>query len=137
MLAGLPNAPSVYSPDKNPELAEQRMRQVVNRMLACGVISSREAEPAAGRLNTEDGACPAVEKAPSCIAGRSRFSVLNRSPDCRPCKTRISLLTYLWEAFILLYAGISGGVCHRDQLRLYLFSVLFPEFLYRKPNGLQ
>lgn len=44
MLAGLPNAPSVYSPDENPELAEQRMRQVVNRMLACGVISSREAD---------------------------------------------------------------------------------------------
>ena len=28
MLAGLPNAPSAYSPDVSPELAEQRTKQV-------------------------------------------------------------------------------------------------------------
>ena len=43
MLAGLPNAPSVYSPDTNPELAEQRMRQVLSRMVACGVMDQEEA----------------------------------------------------------------------------------------------
>lgn len=32
MLAGIPNAPSVYSPDVNPELAEQRRQQVISCM---------------------------------------------------------------------------------------------------------
>lgn len=43
MLAGLPNAPSVYSPKENPELAEQRMRQVLERMEKCHMISENEA----------------------------------------------------------------------------------------------
>lgn len=32
MLAGIPNAPSVYSPTKNPELAERRRQIVLRRM---------------------------------------------------------------------------------------------------------
>ncbi len=44
MLAGLPNAPSAYSPDSSPELALQRMRQVLDRMVKCGVITESEAE---------------------------------------------------------------------------------------------
>lgn len=44
MLAGLPNAPSVYSPDKNPELAKQRMKQVLNKMVECGALSQTEAD---------------------------------------------------------------------------------------------
>lgn len=44
MLAGLPNAPSAYSPDTNPELARQRMRQVLDRMVECNVISKGYAE---------------------------------------------------------------------------------------------
>ena len=36
MLAGVPNAPSKYAPTKNPELAEQRRKQVVRRMVANG-----------------------------------------------------------------------------------------------------
>lgn len=43
MLAGLPNAPSVYSPKENPELAEQRMRQVLERMEKSHMISEKEA----------------------------------------------------------------------------------------------
>lgn len=38
MLAGIPNAPSVYSPDVNPELAEQRRQQVVSCMVEEGYI---------------------------------------------------------------------------------------------------
>lgn len=38
MLAGIPNAPSVYSPDVNPELAEQRRQQVVSCMIEEGYI---------------------------------------------------------------------------------------------------
>ncbi len=44
MLAGLPNAPTAYALDTNPELAEQRMRQVLARMEECGKISGREAD---------------------------------------------------------------------------------------------
>ena len=44
MLAGLPNAPSAYSPDVSPELAKQRMRQVLDRMVECEVIDQTEAE---------------------------------------------------------------------------------------------
>lgn len=43
MLAGLPNAPSVYSPKENPELAKKRMKQVLDRMKKCEVISDSEA----------------------------------------------------------------------------------------------
>lgn len=32
LLAGIPNAPSVYSPDNDPELAEQRAEQVIKMM---------------------------------------------------------------------------------------------------------
>ncbi|MBQ7668499.1 MAG: transglycosylase domain-containing protein [Clostridia bacterium] len=33
MLAGIPNAPSVYAPTKNPELTKQRQRQVAEKMV--------------------------------------------------------------------------------------------------------
>ncbi|MGN1109302.1 MAG: transglycosylase domain-containing protein [Oscillospiraceae bacterium] len=38
VLAGLPQAPSVYSPDVAPELAEQRAQQVLAAMRECGYI---------------------------------------------------------------------------------------------------
>lgn len=43
MLAGLPNAPSAYSLDKNPELARQRMNQVLEQMVDCGALTAAEA----------------------------------------------------------------------------------------------
>lgn len=43
MLAGLPNAPSVYTPDRSPELAEQRVSQVLDNMCANGVLSEEQA----------------------------------------------------------------------------------------------
>ena len=39
MLAGVPNAPSVYAPTLNPELAKQRQKQVLNSMVKYGYIS--------------------------------------------------------------------------------------------------
>ena len=33
MLAGIPNSPSVYAPNKNPDLAKQRQRQVMEKMI--------------------------------------------------------------------------------------------------------
>ena len=44
LLAGIPNAPSVYSPDVNPDLAEQRRQQVVACMVAAGYIEAGEIE---------------------------------------------------------------------------------------------
>ena len=44
MLAGIPNAPSVYSPDVNPDLASQRQRQVLECMADCGYIENDNIE---------------------------------------------------------------------------------------------
>lgn len=44
MLAGLPNAPSVYSPDADPELALERMEQVAECMVRRGMLSEERAE---------------------------------------------------------------------------------------------
>ena len=44
MLAGIPNAPSVYSPDVNPTLAEQRRQQVLTCMDEAGYIEPGEIE---------------------------------------------------------------------------------------------
>ena len=38
-LAGIPQAPSVYSPDNSQELADQRAEQVLNSMRECGYLS--------------------------------------------------------------------------------------------------
>lgn len=38
MLAGIPNAPSVYNPVVNPELARQRQQQVIRKMERCGNV---------------------------------------------------------------------------------------------------
>lgn len=43
MLAGIPNAPSAYSPQQNPDLAEQRLKQVLDRMTECGEITEERA----------------------------------------------------------------------------------------------
>lgn len=43
LLAGIPNAPSVYSPTKNPELSKQRQKQVAHAMVSYGYISEEEA----------------------------------------------------------------------------------------------
>ena len=43
MLAGIPNAPSVYAPTKNPELAKQRQKQVIEKMLENKFLTEEEA----------------------------------------------------------------------------------------------
>lgn len=43
MLAGIPNAPSVYSPTVNPDLAKKRQKHVLNKMVEYGYISQEEA----------------------------------------------------------------------------------------------
>ena len=44
MLAGVPNAPSVYSPSVNPDLAKKRQYHVINTMIEYGYITNEEAE---------------------------------------------------------------------------------------------
>lgn len=43
MLAGVPNAPSVYAPTVNIDLAKKRQRHVLNKMVEYGYISKEEA----------------------------------------------------------------------------------------------
>ena len=43
MLAGIPNAPSVYAPTVNPDLAEQRQKQVVDKMVKYGYLTEERA----------------------------------------------------------------------------------------------
>lgn len=44
LLVGLPNAPSAYAPHVNPELAEQRRQQVIDKMVRYKVVTEEEAE---------------------------------------------------------------------------------------------
>ena len=43
MLAGVPNAPSVYAPTVNPDLAKERQEHVLNKMVEYGYITQEEA----------------------------------------------------------------------------------------------
>ena len=43
LLAGIPNAPSVYAPTKNPDLAKQRQRQVMEKMIENKFLTEDEA----------------------------------------------------------------------------------------------
>jgi penicillin-binding protein 1C len=46
MLAGLPQAPSLYDPTQNYELAKARQRYVLDRMVELGMITRQQAEEA-------------------------------------------------------------------------------------------
>ncbi len=48
MLAGIPNAPSVYAPTKNLELAQQRQKQVLRKMVKYNTITQKEADAILG-----------------------------------------------------------------------------------------
>ncbi len=44
LLAGIPNAPSVYAPTRNPGLAKQRQKQVINKMIEYGYLTRTQAD---------------------------------------------------------------------------------------------
>ena len=44
LLAGVPNAPSVYAPTVNPELCAQRQRQVLDGMVDAGYLTAQQAD---------------------------------------------------------------------------------------------
>ncbi len=56
MLAGIPNAPSVYSPTKNLELAKQRQKQVLKKMVDSGNLTNEEMEKILESENKEQEA---------------------------------------------------------------------------------
>lgn len=43
-LAGIPNAPSIYSSERHSELARQRQKQVLNAMVKYGYLSQEDAD---------------------------------------------------------------------------------------------
>lgn len=43
LLAGIPNAPTVYAPTKNPELAKQRQKQVIEKMIKYKYLNQEDA----------------------------------------------------------------------------------------------
>lgn len=44
LLAGIPNAPSVYAPTKNPELAKERQAQVLSKMVKYKYLTQEQAD---------------------------------------------------------------------------------------------
>ena len=42
MIAGIPNAPSVYNPKENPKLAKERQKQVADKMVEYGYLSKEK-----------------------------------------------------------------------------------------------
>ena len=42
MLAGIPNAPSVYNPKETPKLAKERQKQVADKMVEYGYLSKEK-----------------------------------------------------------------------------------------------
>lgn len=42
LLAGIPNAPTVYAPTKNPELAKQRQKQVLDKMVKYNYLTQED-----------------------------------------------------------------------------------------------
>ena len=44
LLAGIPNAPSVYAPTKNPDLAKQRQKQVMDKMVKHGYLTKEKSK---------------------------------------------------------------------------------------------
>lgn len=44
LIAGIPNAPSVYAPTKNPDLARKRQKHVIKAMLEEGKLTQEEAD---------------------------------------------------------------------------------------------
>lgn len=51
LLAGIPNAPSAYALTKNPDLAHQRQKRVLEKMIKYGYITKKEAEAITGNMH--------------------------------------------------------------------------------------
>lgn len=54
MLAGVPNAPSLYAPTVNPELAKQRQKVVLNAMVKYGYISESDKSDVLNQASSQE-----------------------------------------------------------------------------------
>lgn len=94
LLAGIPQSPNRFRPDRFPARAERRRNHVLDRMLACGFISARQRDEAAaepvraawlplpqdrppGGLPAADGAMPTL----LALAHRERGGILRTTLD--------------------------------------------------------
>ena len=50
MLAGIPNAPTAYSPDSSPELARERTEKVIENMVSAEYITEEQADRITGKI---------------------------------------------------------------------------------------
>ena len=55
-LAGIPNAPSVYSSSANRHLSLQRQKQVINKMLKYNKITKEKADILLNEISEEENA---------------------------------------------------------------------------------
>ncbi len=74
ILAGLPQAPSKYSPHQHPQQAKKRQLYILNRMVEEGFISSKEATQAAqAPYVIQSKEKPSIEKAPHFVEYIRRY----------------------------------------------------------------
>ena len=66
LLAGIPNAPSVYDLTENPDLAMQRQRQVVEQMVNMNISPSRRLR----RFWPDAAVCTIWKEAAAFITGK-------------------------------------------------------------------
>ena len=52
MLAGIPNAPSVYAPTVNPDLTKSRQKKVISDMVEYGYLSEADADKVRNNLDS-------------------------------------------------------------------------------------
>lgn len=53
ILAGVPNAPSVYAPTVNPDLAKNRQKKVISSMVKYGYLSQEQADNISNESNSK------------------------------------------------------------------------------------
>ncbi|MDE5859559.1 MAG: transglycosylase domain-containing protein [Oscillospiraceae bacterium] len=114
MLAGLPNAPSAYSPDVNPELAQKRLEFVLDAMVECEIIDNVKAEKiikTPDSLNTKTGM---LEKEHPCFF--AKYKIICILP-CKPCKlfyfSRAAMDCSIFAIFSCAFASLafSASTC--------------------------
>lgn len=74
MLAGLPNAPSAYSLNANPDLALKRMKVVLRRMVKCGKLSEEKAD-----IILKEGNVSNLPSFPRCICYKLVYPIRDSS----------------------------------------------------------
>ena len=67
--AGLPNAPSAYSPNSSPDLAVKRMQVVLNRMVGCKKLPREQADAIGRRMLEKVGLADRADYYPRQLSG--------------------------------------------------------------------